>query len=114
MDTLLILMNTGVPAIVAGIIPMLQAFLLEATAQAHGVILIAMTSVPTMMVLTVTTAQHITLMDHTLLTAVGEIAQENTAQLVLEVKMQQATGSKIVLKLEVITKVHKKVHQNVH
>jgi hypothetical protein len=108
MDTTLILMNTGVLVVAAGIIPMLQATLLEATAQAHGVILIAMTSVPTMMELSVTTAQQIMQMDHTLLPTVGETAQVTTVQLVLEVQMQQATGSKNVLKLETITRAPQK------
>jgi hypothetical protein len=108
MEKILILVNTGVPAVIAGIIPMLQASLLEATAQTHGVILIAKTSVPTLMELTVTTTIPIMKMDHTALPTVGQIPQVNTVQLVLEVMMHQATGTKYAMKLEMVTRVPQK------
>jgi hypothetical protein len=109
MDTMLILAIPGVPPLIPGGIPILTVSPLEATAQAHGIITIAWSSVPTMMVLSLATNQPGTQIGHhTLLPIVGEIAQVTTAQNVLEAMMQQACGTKNVLKLKVKTNLPQK------
>jgi hypothetical protein len=91
-----------------GCILMLREKLVEVPVKTHGATIITRTIVLTKMVLSLVIHQPGVKMELTILPTVGEIAQLNTAQFVLEAMMQQACGSKIVLKLEVITKFPQK------
>jgi hypothetical protein len=78
----------------------------EATVVHHGVTIIAVTIVLTLMENGVAGIQPGMKMDLTTQTTAGEITMLNGAHLVLEVQTQQANGLKNVLKLEMSMKVH--------
>jgi hypothetical protein len=108
MDTVIVMMNTGEIAIVAGTTKVQQEMLLEATVVRHGVTIIAVTIVLTLMEIGVAGIQPGMKMDLTIQTPAGEITMVHGAHLVLQVQMQQATGLKNELKLEMKTKVPQK------
>jgi hypothetical protein len=102
MDTVTVLMNTGEIATIAGPTKVQQEKLLEATVLHHGVTIIVVTTVLTLMEIGVAGIQPGMIMEFTLKTTVGEMSQVHTALLVLVAQIQQANGLKIVSKLEMI------------
>jgi hypothetical protein len=108
MDTVIVMMNTGEIAIVAGTTKVQQEKKVEATVVHHGATIIAVTIVLTIMETGVAGIQPGMKTDLTVQTTAGEITMVHGAHLVVEVQTQQATGLKNVSKLEMSTKVPQK------